>query len=107
MTKVKTQSNLSKNLKTLTETSPTKSKVKPEPKTKVKTKNTPEEIKAVRSADKTLFPHVTFPYRLDDKKENKVCWFSCYHHAEKYITRYRLSSKEYKLWHCPNLLKNP
>lgn len=104
MTKVKTQANLNQNLKTLTKTSPTKLKVKPEPKTR---KNTQEEIKAVRSSDKTQFPHVTFPYRLDDKKENKVCWFSCYHHAEKYITRYRLSPKEYKLWHCPSLLKNP
>lgn len=97
MPKIKTQSSLDKNLKTLTGESS-------KPKTKTKPKQ--EEIKSVRSFDEKLFPYSTFPYRLEDKKENKTCWFSCYEHAEKHINRYRLSPKEYKLWHSPNLLKN-
>lgn len=64
------------------------------------------EIKSVRSFDDSLFPHSSFPYRLEDKKENKTCWFQHFSHAEKYINRYHMTSKEYKLWHSQHLLKN-
>jgi hypothetical protein len=38
----------------------------------------------------------TFPWRLEDKKEDKLCWFTCQEHVEKYVERYKLSSKQYK-----------
>ena len=88
MPRVKTSDKLSSNLKKLTTT-------KPKPKAKVKKKK--EEIKCTRSREKDLFPHETFPFRLDHKDEKRVCWFQCYEHAEKYITRYSLTSKDYTL----------
>ena len=89
MPRVKTSDKLSSNLKKLTTT-------KPKPKAKVKVKKK-EEIKCTRSREKDLFPHETFPFRLDHKDEKRVCWFQCYEHAEKYITRYSLTSKDYTL----------
>ena len=60
-----------------------------------------EEIKFTRSRDKKLFPWSdTFPWRLEDRKENKTCWFQCFDHAEKYIRRYRLTSRQFKLQEC-------
>ena len=45
-----------------------------------------------------LFPFVgTFPWRLEDRKEKKTCWFQCFDHAEKYILRYSLTKVQYKL----------
>jgi len=85
MPKVKTQATLSSNLKKLTTT---------KPKTKTKAK---EEIRCTRSKEKELFPHETFPFRLDHKNEKRVCWFQCIEHAEKYIIRYSLTSKDYTL----------
>lgn len=85
MPKVKTQATLSSNLKKLTTT-------KPKPKTKKK-----EEIRCTRSKEKELFPHETFTFRLDHKNEKRVCWFQCMEHAEKYIIRYSLTSKDYTL----------
>lgn len=88
MPRVKTSDKLSSNLKKLTTT-------KPKPSAKAKKKK--EEIKCTRSREKDLFPHETFPFRLDHKDEKRVCWFQCYEHAEKYITRYSLTSKDYTL----------
>lgn len=85
MSRVKTSDKLSSNLKGLTTT---------KPKAKRKKK---EEIKCTRSRDKELFPHTAFPFRLDHKNEKRVCWFECYEHAEKYILRYSLTSKDYTL----------
>ena len=60
-----------------------------------------EEIKFTRSRDKKLFPWSgTFPWRLEDRKENKTCWFQCFEHAEKYIRRYCLTSRQFKLQEC-------
>ena len=43
-----------------------------------------EEIVVSNSRKAELFPHQPmFPYRLDDKKESKTCWFQCYEHVEK------------------------
>jgi len=56
------------------------------------------EIKYTRSKNLDLFPWVqTFPWRLDDRKEKKVCHFQCYEHATKYIVRYKYEPKHYKL----------
>ena len=45
-----------------------------------------------------LFPYYeTFPIRLEDKTENKVCWFQCEQHAQKYVDRYNCDYKAYYL----------
>lgn len=43
------------------------------------------------------FPHEGFPYRLEDKKENKTCFFQSEDHMNKYIARYKLNTKQYKI----------
>ena len=61
-------------------------------------RHTGHEIKYTRSKNLDLFPWVqTFPWRLDDRKEKKVCHFQCYEHATKYIVRYKYEPKHYKL----------
>lgn len=88
-----TQQKLEENLKTLTSTKQPKKTGK----TSGAKKRKDSEIKAVRSYDKKLFPWEMFPYHLDDKREKKVCRFQCFEHAEKYIIRYKMLPKEYKL----------
>ena len=56
-----------------------------------------EDIKYTRSHKLALFPWDTFPWYLEDRKDNKKCWFECYDHAEKYIRRYKLTKLQYKL----------
>ena len=56
-----------------------------------------EPIKYTKSKNKDLFPWQSFVWRLEDRKENKVCHFQCYEHAEKYIRRYKLKKIQYKL----------
>ena len=55
-----------------------------------------EEFKYTNSKDTKLFPHKIFPWRLEDKKENKLCWFECQEHVMKYVERYKLTKTEYK-----------
>ena len=63
--------------------------------TKKTTKKNPS-IKFTNSKEEKLFPHYqSFPWRFEDKRENKTCWFQCQEHVEKYITRYNMSVKEY------------
>jgi S-adenosylmethionine:diacylglycerol 3-amino-3-carboxypropyl transferase len=57
----------------------------------------PEPIKFTKSKNNDLFPWQLFVWRLEDRKENKVCHFECYEHAEKYIRRYQLKKTQYKL----------
>ena len=84
----KTQNALERNINALTT----------KPKTKRKSKPKQEPVKYTKSKDAKLFPYATFPYRLEDRKENKVCWFECLEHATKYIERYKLQPiKEYRL----------
>lgn len=37
------------------------------------------------------FPYEGFPYRLEytDGKEERICWFTCEEHLQKYIERYK------------------
>ena len=88
MPRSKTQDSLKKNLASTTQ-----------PKSKPRTKKPKKEpIKFTKRKDDKLFPHApTFPWRLEDRKENKTCWFQCFEHAEKYINRYNLQPKQYKL----------
>ncbi len=41
------------------------------------------------------FPYVSFPIRLDIKEENRICWFQCQEHLDKYIERHKLTTKDY------------
>jgi hypothetical protein len=45
------------------------------------------------------FPYSTFPFRLDLKegKENRVCWFECQVHVDKFIQKHKLKKKDYTL----------
>jgi len=81
---VRTQKALEKNVKTLNK------------KTR-KIKKEDFKFTFTKSKDDELFPHApTFPWRLEDKRESKTCWFQCQEHVEKYLTRYKMISKEYK-----------
>jgi len=46
--------------------------------------------------DTTKFPHTGFPIRLEykDGNDKKTCWFQCYNHFEKHITRYKITEYE-------------
>ena len=52
-----------------------------------------------------LFPYETFPWRLEVNKDYHnikgialtVCHFECEEHLQKYLDRYRLKSKDYKV----------
>lgn len=46
--------------------------------------------------------HVCFPFTLvhkdgKDKKEERVCYFVCQEHLDKYISRYKLNKKDYTI----------
>lgn len=43
---------------------------------------------------KNLFPHESFPYRLELK--DRTAWFECQEHMDKEIARYHLKPKDYK-----------
>lgn len=105
-TSARTAKNLSQKLKTLTtldslsKTPSKKSSIKANKAAKTpvkssgKTKKTNDSL--AYSSDLQLFPYVdTFPYRLEDKSENKTCYFQTESHARKYIERYH---PEYKLY---------
>ena len=44
---------------------------------------------------KELFPHETFPYRLDhvDGKDKKVCWFQSEWDLNKYLQRHKINKR--------------
>ena len=52
-----------------------------------------------------LFPYVTFPWRLEVNKDCHnvkgialtVCHFECEEHLQKYLDRYKLRPKDYKV----------
>jgi hypothetical protein len=45
------------------------------------------------------FPYSSFPIRLDLKegKDNRVCWFECQLHVDKFIYKHKLKKKDYTL----------
>jgi len=53
------------------------------------------------------FPYSNFLYRLEDKKDNKVCWFEYEDQAEQYIRRHKLKKKEYNLFSKQSQLLEP
>ena len=42
-----------------------------------------------------LFPYQTFPWRLE--YDRTVCHFECEEHLQKYLDRYKLKPKQYKV----------
>lgn len=50
------------------------------------------------------FPYSTFPYRLELKegKENRVCWFECQEHVDRFLKRQQLKKNSYTLTIKPN-----
>jgi hypothetical protein len=48
------------------------------------------------SNDVEKFPYNEFPIRLEykDGNDKKTCWFQCYNHFEKHITRYKVTQYE-------------
>ena len=48
------------------------------------------------SNDPDKFPHTGFPIRLEykDGNDKKTCWFQCYDHYIKHITRYKITDYE-------------
>tara|TARA_Y100000004_G_scaffold44755_1_gene49154 strand:+ start:423 stop:641 length:219 start_codon:yes stop_codon:yes gene_type:complete len=62
-----------------------------------KTSKKKSALKFTNSKEEKLFPHHNvFPWRLDDKKEKKTCWFQCEEHVIKYVTRYKMTTRDYK-----------
>jgi hypothetical protein len=45
------------------------------------------------------FPYQNFTFRLEVKegKDNKVCWFECQEHVNRFLDRHKLKKKDYTL----------
>ena len=54
---------------------------------------TQQECSLKLSNDPDKFPHTGFPIRLEykDGNDKKTCWFQCYDHYIKHITRYKVT----------------
>lgn len=50
------------------------------------------------------FPYSNFIYRLELKegKENRVCWFECQEHVNRFLKQHNLKKKQYTLDIKPN-----
>ena len=57
---------------------------------------TRQECSLKLSNDADKFPYETFPIRLEyqDRDVKRICWFQCYNHFEKHITRYKVTQYE-------------
>jgi hypothetical protein len=57
---------------------------------------TQQECSLKLSNDPAKFPHTGFPIRLEykDGNDKKTCWFQCYDHYIKHITRYKVTDYE-------------
>ena len=55
-----------------------------------------ETVNLQYSNDESKFPHTGFPIRLEykDGNDKKTCWFQCYDHYIKHITRYKVTDYE-------------
>lgn len=47
--------------------------------------------------DTSLFPYSTFPIRLEQIEENRICWFKDEVDLEKYLIRYKIDKKKVKI----------
>ena len=55
-----------------------------------------ETVNLQYSNDESKFPYNEFPIRLEykDGNDKKTCWFQCYDHYIKHITRYKVTDYE-------------
>jgi len=53
------------------------------------------------------FPYSNFPYRVDDRKEKKICWFEHADQAEQYIKRHKLKKNEFDFFSKQSQLLEP
>jgi hypothetical protein len=44
--------------------------------------------------DTSLFPYSTFPIRLEQTDEHRICWFKDTVDLEKYLKRYKIDTKK-------------
>ena len=58
-----------------------------------KTKSQSKTCSLKYSNDESKFPYAGFPIRLEykDGNDKKTCWFQCYDHYHKHITRYKVT----------------
>ncbi len=47
--------------------------------------------------DTSLFPHSSFPVRLEIPQENRIAWFSDDYSLQKYLSRVKLKPKDIKV----------
>lgn len=45
----------------------------------------------------SLFPYDSFPVRLEQKNENRVCWFKDDYDLQKHLNRYKLDKRTIKI----------
>ena len=53
-------------------------------------------IKYVKRKDEKLFPHPSFPWRLEPRNGMNLAWFQRLDHVEDHIKRYSLKPKDYR-----------
>ena len=45
----------------------------------------------------SLFPYENFPVRLEQKAENRICWFKDDYDLQKHLIRYKLDKRTIKI----------
>lgn len=49
------------------------------------------------TTEKFPYEHFTFRLELKEGKDNRVCWFECQDHVDRYLSRHKLKKKDYVL----------
>lgn len=82
-------------------------KKKPVPKVKPVSQRKESTNKLIYE-EPTLSFHETFPLTLKhfEGKEEKVCYFQCQQHLEKYVLRNKLKTKDYRATKTQPKMKN-
>lgn len=47
--------------------------------------------------EESLFPYENFPVRLEQKTDNRICWFKDDYDLQKYLIRYKLDKRKIKI----------
>ena len=47
--------------------------------------------------ESSLFPYENFPVRLEQKAENRICWFKDDYDLQKHLIRYKLDRRTIKI----------
>lgn len=51
----------------------------------------------ISTGEKFPYPNFSFRLELKEGKENRICWFECQEHVNRYLTRHKLKKKDYIL----------